>query len=92
MRDDDSEMEMEFLLPSFSDLSDESIRDVYLANNGDLDATIEMLTQLEMNMNIRKIAGKHTSQVTIGDSIIDKEDKTHNITHGNYLKQPCRNT
>ena len=45
-----------------------------------------------MNMNIRKIAGKHTSQVTIGDSIIDKEDKTHNITHGNYLKQPCRNT
>nr|VDD03527.1 unnamed protein product [Brassica rapa] len=50
MRDDDSEMEMEFLLPSFSDLSDESIRDVYLANNGDLDATIEMLTQLEVNL------------------------------------------
>ncbi|CAN6869414.1 unnamed protein product [Brassica oleracea] len=50
MRDDDSEMEMEFLLASFSDLSDESIRDVYLANNGDLDATIEMLTQLEVNL------------------------------------------
>ena len=49
MRDDDSEMEMEFLLASFSNLSDESICDVYLANNGDLDATIEMLTQLEVN-------------------------------------------
>jgi len=50
MRDDDSEMEMEFLLASFSNLSDESICDVYLANNGDLDATIEMLTQLEVNL------------------------------------------
>ncbi|KAJ4877601.1 Polyadenylate-binding protein-interacting protein 6 [Raphanus sativus] len=49
--DDDSEMEMEFLLTSFSGLSDESIRDVYLANNGDLDATIEMLTQLEIFSN-----------------------------------------
>lgn len=48
--DDDSEMEMEFLLTSFSGLSDESIRDVYLANNGDLDATIEMLTQLEVKL------------------------------------------
>ncbi|KAF3532632.1 hypothetical protein DY000_02038197 [Brassica cretica] len=47
MRDDDSEMEMEFLLASFSNLSDESICDVYLANNGDLDATIKMLTQHE---------------------------------------------
>ncbi|KAL0856260.1 hypothetical protein Bca101_061413 [Brassica carinata] len=47
----DMEMEMEFLLTSFSGLSDESIRDVYLANNGDLDETIEMLTQLEIYSN-----------------------------------------
>ncbi|XP_022550447.2 polyadenylate-binding protein-interacting protein 6 isoform X3 [Brassica napus] len=52
MRDDDSEMEMEFLLASFSNLSDESICDVYLANNGDLDATIEMLTQHEFQLRM----------------------------------------
>ncbi|KAF8091006.1 hypothetical protein N665_0458s0010 [Sinapis alba] len=50
MRDEDLEMDMdiEFLLATFSDLSHESINDVYLANNGDLDATIEMLNQLEI--------------------------------------------
>lgn len=50
MRDEDLEMDMdiEFLLVTFSGLSHESINDVYLANNGDLDATIEMLTQLEV--------------------------------------------
>ncbi|KAF8099331.1 hypothetical protein N665_0245s0010 [Sinapis alba] len=51
--DDDSEMEMEleFLLATFSDLSHDSIREVYLANNSDLDETIEMLTQLEIYSN-----------------------------------------
>ncbi|KAL0738615.1 hypothetical protein Bca4012_014825 [Brassica carinata] len=50
MKDEDLEldMEIEFLLATFSDLSQESISDVYLANNGDLDATIEMLNQLEI--------------------------------------------
>ncbi|KAJ0248552.1 Polyadenylate-binding protein-interacting protein 6 [Hirschfeldia incana] len=50
MRDEDLEMDMEFeyLLATFSALSQESINDVYLANNGDLDATIEMLNQLEI--------------------------------------------
>lgn len=50
MSDEDLEMDVdiEFLLATFSDLSYESISDVYLANNGDLDATIEMLTQLEV--------------------------------------------
>ncbi|KAF3567855.1 hypothetical protein DY000_02011315 [Brassica cretica] len=42
---------MEFLLANFSDLSIESVRDVYLANDGDVDATIEMLTQLEVYSN-----------------------------------------
>ena len=50
MRNDDSEFDMEFLLANFSDLSIESVRDVYLANDGDVDATIEMLTQLEVNL------------------------------------------
>ncbi|CAN7045705.1 unnamed protein product [Brassica rapa subsp. trilocularis] len=53
MSDEDLEMDVdiEFLLATFSDLSYESISDVYLANNGDLDATIEMLTQLEIFSN-----------------------------------------
>lgn len=51
MRDEDLDMDMEieYLLATFSALSHESINDVYLANNGDLDATIEMLNQLEVN-------------------------------------------
>ncbi|CAN6858882.1 unnamed protein product, partial [Brassica oleracea] len=53
MSEEDLEMDVdiEFLLATFSDLSYESISDVYLANNGDLDATIEMLTQLEIFSN-----------------------------------------
>ncbi|EOA19282.1 hypothetical protein CARUB_v10001953mg [Capsella rubella] len=50
MKEEDLEMDMdiEFLLVTFSGLSHESINDVYLANNCDLDATIEMLNQLEI--------------------------------------------
>ncbi|CAH8310636.1 unnamed protein product [Eruca vesicaria subsp. sativa] len=50
MSDEDLEMDIdiEFLLATFSNLSYESISDVYLANNHDLDATIEMLNQLEI--------------------------------------------
>ena len=54
IRDDDFDMEMEidmdieYLLVTFSGLSQESINDVYLANSGDLEATIEMLNQLEV--------------------------------------------
>lgn len=50
MRDEDLDMDMEieYLLATFSALSHESINDVYLANNGDLDSTIEMLNQLEI--------------------------------------------
>ncbi|KAH0907524.1 hypothetical protein HID58_039351 [Brassica napus] len=55
--DDDFDMEMEidmdieYLLVTFSGLSQESITDVYLANSGDLEATIEMLNQLEIYSN-----------------------------------------
>ncbi|CAN7035765.1 unnamed protein product [Brassica oleracea var. botrytis] len=57
IRDDDFDMEMEidmdieYLLVTFSGLSQESINDVYLANSGDLEATIEMLNQLEIYSN-----------------------------------------
>ncbi|XP_033138557.1 polyadenylate-binding protein-interacting protein 5 isoform X2 [Brassica rapa] len=57
IRDDDFDMEMEidmdieYLLVTFSGLSQESITDVYLANSGDLEATIEMLNQLEIYSN-----------------------------------------
>ncbi|CAH8371814.1 unnamed protein product [Eruca vesicaria subsp. sativa] len=53
MSDEDLEMDIdiEFLLATFSNLSYESISDVYLANNHDLDATIEMLNQLEIFSN-----------------------------------------
>ncbi|CAH8281569.1 unnamed protein product [Eruca vesicaria subsp. sativa] len=57
IRDDEFDMEMEidmdieYLLVTFSGLSQESITDVYLANCGDLEATIEMLNQLEIYSN-----------------------------------------
>ncbi|KAL1202237.1 Polyadenylate-binding protein-interacting protein 5 [Cardamine amara subsp. amara] len=44
----DIDMDIEFLLVTFPGLSQESITDVYLANSGDLEATIEMLNQLEI--------------------------------------------
>ncbi|CAH2073053.1 unnamed protein product, partial [Thlaspi arvense] len=44
----DIDMDIEYLLVTFSGLSQESITDVYLANGGDLEATIEMLNQLEL--------------------------------------------
>lgn len=50
LKDEDLEMDMdiEYLLVTFAGLSHESINDVYLANSCDLDATIEMLNQLEV--------------------------------------------
>ncbi|KAK3212788.1 hypothetical protein Dsin_017494 [Dipteronia sinensis] len=47
--DEEFDMDMEYLQMSFPGLSDQSINDVYLANNGDLEATIDMLTQLEFD-------------------------------------------
>ncbi|XP_068313187.1 polyadenylate-binding protein-interacting protein 6 [Pyrus communis] len=44
---EDFDMDMEYLGMSFPGISDQSLSDVYLANRGDLDATIDMLNQLE---------------------------------------------
>ncbi|XVE63565.1 hypothetical protein DITRI_Ditri07aG0030700 [Diplodiscus trichospermus] len=45
--DEEFDMDLEYLRMVFSGLSNESLLDVYLANNGDLEATIDMLNQLE---------------------------------------------
>ncbi|CAN6721198.1 unnamed protein product [Malus baccata var. baccata] len=45
---EDFDMDMEYLGMSFPGISDQSLSDVYLANRGDLDATIDMLNQLEV--------------------------------------------
>ncbi|KAL5783204.1 hypothetical protein ACOSP7_008233 [Xanthoceras sorbifolium] len=47
--DEEFDMDMEYLQMSFPGLSDQSLTDVYLANKGDLEATIDMLTQLEFD-------------------------------------------
>ncbi|KAL6212176.1 hypothetical protein ACLB2K_017397 [Fragaria x ananassa] len=41
------DMDLEYLQMAFPGISDQSLADVYLANKGDLEATIDMLNQLE---------------------------------------------
>ncbi|CAN1346813.1 Polyadenylate-binding protein-interacting protein 6 [Linum perenne] len=48
MMDEESDMDLEFLQMSFPSVSSESLLDVYDANNGDLENTIEMLNELEV--------------------------------------------
>ncbi|CAH8322078.1 unnamed protein product [Eruca vesicaria subsp. sativa] len=51
IRDDDDldiDMDIEYLLVTFSGLSQESITDVYLANGADLEETFEMLNHFEI--------------------------------------------
>ncbi|XWS27155.1 hypothetical protein CRYUN_Cryun26dG0091200 [Craigia yunnanensis] len=45
--DEEFDMDLEYLRMTFSGLSNESLLDVYLANNGDLESTVDMLNQLE---------------------------------------------
>lgn len=46
--DDDSDMDLTYLQMTFPGVSDDSLSDVYLINKGDLDATVDMLNQLEV--------------------------------------------
>lgn len=46
--DDDSEMDMAYLTIMFPNMSEQSLADVYSANAGDLEASIEMLNELEV--------------------------------------------
>lgn len=47
--DEEFDMDLEYLRMMFPGLSNDSVLDVYMANNGDLEATIDMLNQLEVN-------------------------------------------
>ncbi|KAG9459342.1 hypothetical protein H6P81_003850 [Aristolochia fimbriata] len=44
---DEFEYDLAFLAATFPGVSDQSLADVYFANDGDLDAAIEMMNQLE---------------------------------------------
>ncbi|XP_059642279.1 polyadenylate-binding protein-interacting protein 5-like [Cornus florida] len=46
--DEEFDMGLAYLQMTFPGISDESLSDVYLANNGDLEATVDMLNHLEM--------------------------------------------
>ncbi|PPD86459.1 hypothetical protein GOBAR_DD16590 [Gossypium barbadense] len=45
--DEEFDMDLEYLRMTFPGLSNESLLDVYLANDGDFEATVDMLNQLE---------------------------------------------
>lgn len=47
--DEEYDMDLEYLQMSFPGISVQSLTDVYLANKGDLETTIDMLNQLEVN-------------------------------------------
>ncbi|KAK7817829.1 polyadenylate-binding protein-interacting protein 5 isoform X1 [Quercus suber] len=44
---DEFDIDLEYLQMSFPGISDQSLTDVYAANRGDLEATVDMLNQLE---------------------------------------------
>ncbi|TYH68794.1 hypothetical protein ES332_D05G012600v1 [Gossypium tomentosum] len=46
--DEEFDMDLQYLRMMFPGLSNDSVLDVYMANNGDLEASIDMLNQLEM--------------------------------------------
>ncbi|KAE8654493.1 CTC-interacting domain 5, putative isoform 2 [Hibiscus syriacus] len=58
------DMDLEYLRMTFPGLSNESILDVYLANNEDLEATVDMLNQLEMRP---ECSGTLPDTLDIGD-------------------------
>lgn len=90
--DDDLDMEMdidmdiEYLLVTFSGLSQESITDVYLANSGDLEATIEMLNQLEVSSSV--ISRDHSHGTLYFCYITDDFD----LSCGRYTALKLKNT
>ncbi|PON58939.1 Ubiquitin system component Cue [Trema orientale] len=47
--DEEFDIDLEYLQMTFPGLSEQSLADVYLANKGDLEATVDMLNQLEFH-------------------------------------------
>ncbi|KAF7830225.1 polyadenylate-binding protein-interacting protein 5-like [Senna tora] len=56
---------MEYLRMAFPGISDQSLVDVYIVNRGDLDAAIDMLSQLEFD-NVES-SGSLPETLDIGD-------------------------
>ncbi|KAK6927438.1 Ubiquitin system component CUE [Dillenia turbinata] len=48
--EEEFEMDIAYLQMTFPALSEDSLAGVYLANNGDLEATVDMLSQLELEI------------------------------------------
>ena len=48
MFDEEYDIDLDYLQMAFPGLSEQSLADVYLANKGDLEATVDMLNQLEV--------------------------------------------
>lgn len=48
--DDDSQMDLAYLAAMFPGISDQSLLDVYSANGGDLEGSVDMLNQLEVHV------------------------------------------
>jgi len=46
--DEDYDMDLAYLQMTFPGVSEESLFDVYIANKGDLEFTVDMLNQLEL--------------------------------------------
>ncbi|KAJ7958711.1 polyadenylate-binding protein-interacting protein 5-like [Quillaja saponaria] len=65
MLDEESDMELEYLRMSFPSISDQSLTDVYMVNKGDLEATVEMLSQLEFDTF--EFSGSLPETLDIGD-------------------------
>ncbi|KAK7283051.1 hypothetical protein RIF29_12291 [Crotalaria pallida] len=64
--DVDHDLDIEFLRVSFPGMSEQSLRDVYNVNWGDLDAAIDMLTHLELEDGVES-SGSLPETLDIGD-------------------------
>ncbi|CAL0319185.1 unnamed protein product [Lupinus luteus] len=64
--EDHIDLDIEYLKMSFPGVSEESLRDVYLLSRDDLDAAIDMLTQLEFDHGVES-SGSLPETLDIGD-------------------------
>ncbi|KAE9609209.1 hypothetical protein Lal_00020232 [Lupinus albus] len=64
--EDHIDLDIEFLKMSFPGISEESLREVYMLSRDDLDAAIDMLTQLEFDDGVES-SGSLPETLDIGD-------------------------
>ncbi|XLR36246.1 hypothetical protein S83_064146 [Arachis hypogaea] len=65
--DYDPDMDVEYLRMQFPGISEESLRDVYMVNECDIDAAVEMLNQLELKFDGVESSGSLPETLDIGD-------------------------